>query len=68
MESESARDDVLTLRDYLSVVRRRKWTIVLVLFAVPIAAVGFSLRQEPLYSASADVFINRDNPVLVVTG
>ena len=45
------------LREYLQVLRRRKWIVFLCVIAVPAAAVGFSLRQSPLYRSSADVLL-----------
>ena len=46
------------LHDYLRVVRRRKWIILQALILIPAAAVALSLRQEPLYEASADVLLS----------
>ena len=51
------RGDSKTLQDYISVLKRRKWVIILAMVVVPVVAVVFSLRQSPLYSASADVLI-----------
>ena len=45
------------LREYLQVLRRRKWIVLLCVVLVPVAAVGFSLRQSPLYRSSADVLL-----------
>lgn len=47
----------LGLRDYLHVLRRRKWIVVLAIVLVPLAAVAFSLRQSPLYQSSAKVLL-----------
>ncbi|HEU5372023.1 MAG TPA: P-loop NTPase [Gaiellaceae bacterium] len=47
----------LGLRDYLRVLRRRKWIVLEALILVPIAAVAFSLRQSPQYQSSADVLL-----------
>jgi polysaccharide biosynthesis transport protein len=52
----SARDDV-ELRNYLSVVRRRKGTIVFAMFIVASAALAASLAQTPRYESSASVLI-----------
>ena len=46
-----------SLRDYLRVVRRRKWIIVQALVLVPVAAVAFSLHQTKLYRATAQVLL-----------
>ena len=50
-----------TLRDYLQVVRRRKWIILTAVVLVPLAAVAFSLHQQKLYQASAQVLLNSQN-------
>ena len=50
-----------SLRDYLHVVQRRKWIILIAVVLVPVAAVGLSMRQKPVYEASASVFLaNQD--------
>ena len=50
-----------TLRDYLQVVRRRKWIILQAVVLVPLAAVLFSLHQQKLYQASAQVLLSAQN-------
>src|SRR6185437_13380559 len=52
-----------SLRDYLRVVRRRKWIILLAVILVPAVAVGLSLRQEKVYKASAEVLLVQQNAV-----
>lgn len=47
----------LGLREYLQVLRRRKWIVLQALVIVPLAAVALALRQSPLYQASADVLL-----------
>jgi polysaccharide biosynthesis transport protein len=54
-----------TLRDYVQVIRRRKWVIVLTMALVPLAAVVLSLRQAALYQSSAEVLLNRQNASIV---
>jgi Mrp family chromosome partitioning ATPase/capsular polysaccharide biosynthesis protein len=50
-----------TLRDYLHVVQRRKWVILIAAVLVPVSAVALSIRQKPVYQASASVFLaNQD--------
>lgn len=48
----------LGLRDYLHVLQRRKWIVLLAIVIVPLAAVALSLRQSPLYQSSADVLLS----------
>ena len=50
-----------TLFDYLSVLARRKWVIIEVAVAVPVATVLLSLNQQKLYSASAEVLLERQS-------
>ena len=50
-------DDTLDLRDYLAVLRRRRWLVVLVTIVVTATAVGVSLLQTPVYEATADVLV-----------
>ena len=57
----------ITLRHYLAVLRRRKWTVVLATIAVPAVAVLFSLHQQKLYQASAEVMVNNQDLVATLT-
>jgi polysaccharide biosynthesis transport protein len=57
-----------TLRDYLHVVRRRKWIILGAAILVPLAAVAFSLHQPKLYQASAQVLLSSQNLASQLTG
>ena len=49
------------VRTYLQVLRRRKWIFLLALILVPLIAVALSLRQTPLYQASAQVLLKYQN-------
>lgn len=57
-----------TLRDYLHVVRRRKWIVLQAVVLVPLAAVLVSLHQQKLYEASAQVFLSSQNLAAQLTG
>jgi succinoglycan biosynthesis transport protein ExoP len=61
-------DSAATLRDYLRVLRRRKWVILLALVVVPATAVVLSLRQDPVYEASADVLLSQQNLATALAG
>lgn len=50
-----------SLRHYLQMVLRRKWTILLPTILVPAVLVGLSLRQEKLYQATAQVVVNQQD-------
>jgi polysaccharide biosynthesis transport protein len=57
-----------TLRDYLHVLRRRKWIILQAAVLVPAAAIGFSIHQQKLYRASAQVLLSSQNLATELTG
>jgi succinoglycan biosynthesis transport protein ExoP len=67
MES-AARDSGSTLRDYLRVLRLRKWVVLLAVLLVPAAALAFSFRQDALYRASADVLVKHENLPATISG
>jgi polysaccharide biosynthesis transport protein len=46
--------------DYLRILRRRKWVALQVLLLGPIVALFISVRQTPLYEASAGVLLSLD--------
>lgn len=56
------------MRDYLHVLRRRKWIVLQAVVLVPAAALAVSLQQSKLYEASADVLISRQNLAAMLTG
>ncbi len=56
------------LHAYLRVLQRRKWMVILVALLVPAVAVLLSLRQQPRYSATAEVLLNRQNLPLALNG
>jgi succinoglycan biosynthesis transport protein ExoP len=60
--------DAVTLQDYLRVVRRRKWLVVQAALLLPLAAVAFSLHQQRLHEASADVLLSAENLSASVPG
>jgi Mrp family chromosome partitioning ATPase len=57
-----------TLRDYLHVVRRRKWIILAVAILVPTVAVAYSNRQTKLYRSEAQVLLSQTNLANALTG
>ena len=61
MASHGPGDDARTLTDYLRVLRRRKWIVVVAVVLAPLAAVLVSVRQQHVYQASAEVLLNRQN-------
>lgn len=57
MNPDEAR--TLELRDYLRVLRRRKWTVVITIIVCTGIAFVMSLRQQDVYEASTEVLIER---------
>jgi tyrosine-protein kinase len=58
----------VSLSDYVAVIKRRKILVIALLIAAPLAAFGFSLSQEHLYQASAQVLLQPRSPTSAVTG
>ncbi len=56
-----------SLRDYLRVLRRRKWLVIQAAVLVPAAAVALSLHQQTLYEASSEVLLSRQNLAATLT-
>ncbi|MEM7093770.1 MAG: polysaccharide biosynthesis tyrosine autokinase [Actinomycetota bacterium] len=52
-------DSELTLRDYVQLLRRRIWVVVMVFVLALIAAAVWSALQTPMYRATARVLINQ---------
>jgi succinoglycan biosynthesis transport protein ExoP len=50
-----------SLLDYLQVLRRRKFVFLATLLLVPVTAVALSLRQTPVYQASAEVLLTHQS-------
>jgi non-specific protein-tyrosine kinase len=49
--------DEMTLRDYGSVVKRRKWLVIVPVILTTVVAVAMSLAQESRYASEADVLV-----------
>ncbi len=58
---DASRREPRTLRDYLQVMRRRKWIILVAVIAAPLASVLLAMQHVPMYAASADVLLSRQN-------
>jgi uncharacterized protein involved in exopolysaccharide biosynthesis len=54
VRGEAQGDD---FRQYVAVLRRRKWSIALVTAVTVAAALFFSLRQTPIYHSTTEVFV-----------
>jgi polysaccharide biosynthesis transport protein len=51
------RDDVISLQDYLVVLRRQRWLLLTTTVLVVVVAVGVSFAQTPLYESQAEVVV-----------
>jgi succinoglycan biosynthesis transport protein ExoP len=56
-----------TVTDYLAILRRRRWIVVIPPVAAALVAYVISTGQSPLYRASAEVLVNRLSVVAAVT-
>jgi Mrp family chromosome partitioning ATPase len=54
--------DESVLRDWLSVLSRQRWIVLLAVTVVPLVAFAASCSQQRLYEASATVLLNGQNP------
>lgn len=58
----------LSIRDYVALLRRRKWIIIVAVIAAPAAAYAFSARQPAVYQATATVATKEGNLAATVSG
>lgn len=56
------------VREYLAVLRRRKWILLGAVIAVPAIAVALSMQQTPLYQGTAQVLLGHLNLATSLTG
>jgi capsular exopolysaccharide synthesis family protein len=61
MPVETAEDEyILSLRDFLRVIRRRLWVISMVAIVLTGATVAFNLVQKPMYEASIRILVGQE--------
>jgi polysaccharide biosynthesis transport protein len=63
-----SRGETTGLADYVGLLRRRKWLLILATVAVPTVAMVFSLTRGAVYEAQADVLLSRQNLASALTG
>ena len=61
MTAGASHDEASSLSQYLRVLRRRWWIVLVCALLVPVAALFFSLRRPAQYAASAEVLLSRQN-------
>jgi succinoglycan biosynthesis transport protein ExoP len=57
MDDYSAIETPVDLREYLTVLKVRKWTVILIAFLVTAIILGLSYRQTPLYTAESRLLV-----------
>ena len=57
IEHQEDYEATIDLREYIAILKARRWTILLVTMLVVGAAVGFSASQTPLYTAQSRVLV-----------
>ena len=57
-----------TLGEYLAIIRRRKWVVIIPLLVVPIVAVAYSSQQSPVYEGASEVLLSRQDLGSVLAG
>jgi polysaccharide biosynthesis transport protein len=55
-------------RDYLRILRRRKWAILQAVVIVPVVAFQMSRSEQALYEAKSEVLLSRQNVAALLTG
>ncbi len=61
MDGHAQTHEHSALREYLQVLRRRKWIVITAVVVIPAAAYAFSTQQQSKYQASAEVLLSRQN-------
>ncbi len=65
LQKKDIKEEKIRLRDYVNVMHRRVW-IVIISLIIPVATVTiFSFKATPNYQASTLVMIDRENPNVV---
>ncbi|MFC1823329.1 GumC family protein [Thermodesulfobacteriota bacterium] len=62
---EDIREEQIDLRDYLRVIKKRKWTLLAVFFIIVITVTILSFTATPIYEASNRLIIDKENPNVV---
>lgn len=58
-------EEQIDLRDYLRVIRKRRWTIATVFFVILFTVAIYSFTATPVYEASTRLIIEKENPNVV---
>ena len=65
--AEAGRQE-LSIKDYVALLRRRKWIVVAMVVLVPVCAAVLSMRQHPVYQSTATVALREGDLAATVSG
>ncbi len=55
-------EEEINLRDYLHIIRKRRWVIITILFMIVISVTILTFRQTPVYEATTRILIEKETP------
>jgi polysaccharide biosynthesis transport protein len=61
-KAEQAQESDMTLKDFIQILRKRRWTLVLTFLTVIALVAGATLMMTPTYRASVMIKIDKENP------
>lgn len=64
-EKKEFPEEEVGLRDYLAVILRRKWIVIAIFAVIVVVATINSFKTEPMYKATCQILIERENPKVV---
>lgn len=64
-EKKEFPEEEIGLRDYLAVILRRKWIVIAIFAVIVVVATINSFKTEPMYKATCQILIERENPKVV---
>ncbi|MFH1981096.1 MAG: polysaccharide biosynthesis tyrosine autokinase [Pseudomonadota bacterium] len=62
---EEQHSEQIDLRDYLRVLRKRRWTIITVFFLIVVSVTIHAFTATPIYEAATKLIIEKENPNVV---
>lgn len=62
---EEEREEQIDIRDYLRVIRKRKWTVISAFTIIVFTVLIYSFTSTPVYEATTRLIIERENPKVV---
>ena len=62
---EDYREETIDLRDYLHVLRKRRWVIISIFMVMVLTVAVHTFTATPIYEASSRIVIEKENPNLV---